>query len=106
MDAAAASVTVPPMQMQTGDQSNRIAIIISPRAGSSKILPFELVNGAANAGSQRHADPAESTPVAHHHLWHPGDLPKIKPPVPLVKKVLKNFDRKHLLQFRVFMFFR
>uniref|UniRef100_A0A0E0QEE7 Uncharacterized protein n=1 Tax=Oryza rufipogon TaxID=4529 RepID=A0A0E0QEE7_ORYRU len=101
MDAASASVTVPPMQMQAGDQSNRIAIIISPRAGSSKILPFELVNGAANAGSQRHADPAESTPEAHHHLWHPVDLPKIKPPVPLVKKVGAEFFGTFTLIFTV-----
>uniref|UniRef100_A0A0E0AQV7 Uncharacterized protein n=1 Tax=Oryza glumipatula TaxID=40148 RepID=A0A0E0AQV7_9ORYZ len=101
MDAAAASVTVPPMQMQAGDQSNRIAIIISPRAGSSKILPFELVNGAANAGSQRHADPAESTSEAHHHLWNPGDLPKIKPPVPLVKKVGAEFFGTFTLIFTV-----
>ncbi|XP_006659832.1 aquaporin NIP3-2 [Oryza brachyantha] len=96
----AAPVTVPPMQT---DESNRIAIIISPRAGSSKILPFELVNdAAANAGSQRHAGPAESTPEAHHHhhLWHPG-LPKIKPPVPLVKKVSAEFFGTFTLIFTV-----
>ncbi|KAF0900390.1 hypothetical protein E2562_031582 [Oryza meyeriana var. granulata] len=97
MDAAAAAVTVPPMQ--TGE-SNRIAIIISPRAGSSKILPFDLVNDPTNVGSQRHDDPAEASDATHHHLWHPG-LPKMKPPVPLIKKVSAEFFGTFTLIFTV-----
>ena len=38
MDVAA--VTVPPM---VTSESNRISIIISPRAASSKVMPFELI---------------------------------------------------------------
>ena len=81
MDAAAG--TIPPMQT---NESNRIAIIVSPRAASSKIMPFELVN-AGGVISKPRADPAESSDAhaTHHHQWNHG-LPKIKV-VPLIKKV-------------------
>ncbi|KAL5220474.1 hypothetical protein ABZP36_025187 [Zizania latifolia] len=98
MDAAGAAILPP---IQTGE-NNRIAIIISPRAGSSKILPFELVDdGGSNVSSQRHSDPAEPSDETKHHLWHPG-LPKIKAvPVPLVKKVIAEFFGTFILIFTV-----
>ncbi|KAG8046493.1 hypothetical protein GUJ93_ZPchr0008g12579 [Zizania palustris] len=85
-------------------ENNRIAIIISPRAGSSKILPFELVTDGgtgSNVVSQRHSDPAEPPDETKHHLWHPG-LPKIKAVhVPLVKKVIAEFFGTFILIFTV-----
>ncbi|CAL5010043.1 unnamed protein product [Urochloa decumbens] len=73
MDVAA--VTVPPM---VASESNKISIIISPRAASSKVMPFELLN-AGSVSSHPHADPAESSDAhaTHHHRWNQG-LPKIK----------------------------
>jgi aquaporin NIP len=61
--------------MQTSE-SNRISIIISPRAASSNIMPFEMAN--ADAG------PAAESSDAWHR-WNQG-CTKIKP-APLIKKV-------------------
>ncbi|KAG2581558.1 hypothetical protein PVAP13_6KG053700 [Panicum virgatum] len=73
MDVAA--VTVPPMGTS---ESNRISIVISPRAASSKVMPFELLD-AGSVSSHPHDDPAESSDAhaTHYHLWNQG-LPKIK----------------------------
>ncbi|KAJ1267248.1 hypothetical protein BS78_07G042100 [Paspalum vaginatum] len=85
----AAAVTVPPMQAR---ESNKISIIISPRAASSKIMPFELI----------HADPAaesSSAHAAHHHRWNQVLL-KIRS-VPLIKKVMAEFLGTFILIFTV-----
>ena len=91
MDVAA--VTVPPM---VTSESNRISIIISPRAASSKVMPFELLN-AGSVSSHPHDDPAESSDAhaTHYRLWNQG-LPKIKV-VPLIKKVqLQNLNSLYM----------
>ncbi|WVZ95074.1 hypothetical protein U9M48_040879 [Paspalum notatum var. saurae] len=85
----AAAVTVPPMQAR---ESNKISIIISPRAAtSSKIMPFEFI----------HADPAEPSGAhaPHHHRWNQGLL-KIRS-VPLIKKVMAEFLGTFILIFTV-----
>jgi len=78
-----AAVAVPPMQTS---ESNKISIIISPRAATSKIMPFELIH-SGSVSSRPHADVAESSVAhaVHHHRWNQG-LPKINA-VPLIKKV-------------------
>ncbi|CAO2199927.1 unnamed protein product [Urochloa humidicola] len=90
-----AAVAVPPMLTS---ESNKISIIISPRAASSKVMPFELLN-AGSVSSHPHADPTESSDahVTHHH--HQG-LPKIKA-VPLIKKVIAEFLGTFILIFTV-----
>ncbi|TVT99827.1 hypothetical protein EJB05_54785, partial [Eragrostis curvula] len=95
MDAAA--VTVPPMQTS---ESNKISIVISPRAASSKIMPFELV-GAGSVSSRTHADPTESSGarVTHHQRWNQG-FPKINA-VRLIKKVIAEFLGTFILIFTV-----
>ncbi|OEL26418.1 Aquaporin NIP3-2 [Dichanthelium oligosanthes] len=95
MDVAA--VTAPPMLIS---ESNKISIIISPRAASSKVLPFELLN-AVSVSSEPHTDPAESAEAhaTHHHRWSQG-LPKMKA-VPLIKKVIAEFLGTFILIFTV-----
>ncbi|CAO2189803.1 unnamed protein product [Urochloa humidicola] len=94
-----AAVAVPPMLTS---ESNKISIIISPRAASSKVMPFELLN-AGSVSLHPHADPTESSDapsdahVTHHH--HQG-LPKIKA-VPLIKKVIAEFLGTFILIFTV-----
>ncbi|KAL6857055.1 hypothetical protein ACP4OV_018437 [Aristida adscensionis] len=92
-----APVSVPPMQTS---ESNKISIIISPRASSSKIMPFELVN-ASNVNLQPHADPAASSDAhaTHHYRWNQG-LPKIKS-APLIKKMIAEFLGTFILIFTV-----
>lgn len=87
MDAAA--VTVPPVQTS---ESNKISIVISPRAASSKVMPFELIK-AGSISSHPSANPAESSGAhsTHYHHWNQG-LQKMKA-VPLIKKVkLQNLS--------------
>ncbi|TVU42689.1 hypothetical protein EJB05_09109, partial [Eragrostis curvula] len=86
-DTEAATVAAPPMQTS---ESNRISVIISPRAASSKIMPFELAN-AGSVSSKSHANPAEpsNAHAPHHHRWNQG-FPEIKP-APLIKKFLGTF---------------
>ncbi|XP_025822732.1 aquaporin NIP3-2-like [Panicum hallii] len=95
MDAAA--VTVPPLQTS---ESNKISIIISPRAASSKVMPFELI-GAGSISSHPHATPAESSDAhaTRYHQWNHG-LPKMKA-VPLIKKVIAEFLGTFILIFTV-----
>jgi aquaporin NIP len=80
------AVTVPPMPTS---ESNRISIIISPRATSSKVMQFELLSAGSVSSHPHNADAAKSSDAhaaAHYHRWNQG-LPKIKA-VPLIKKVL------------------
>ncbi|WVZ95081.1 hypothetical protein U9M48_040886 [Paspalum notatum var. saurae] len=83
----ATAVTITPIETT---ESNKISITISPRAASSKLMPFELF----------HADPAEHSGIhaTHHHQWNHG-LPKIM--VPLIKKVLAEFLGTFILIFTV-----
>ncbi|GJN12458.1 hypothetical protein PR202_ga30737 [Eleusine coracana subsp. coracana] len=93
----APAVTVPPMQTS---ESNKISIIISPRAASSKVMPFELVS-ASRVSSRPHVDPVESSGAHanHYQRWNQG-FPKIKA-VPLIKKVIAEFLGTFILIFTV-----
>ncbi|XP_062196771.1 aquaporin NIP3-2-like [Phragmites australis] len=95
MDASA--VTVPPMQTS---ESNRISITISPRAASSKIMPYELADDGS-VRSQSQVDPAESCDAhaTHNHRWNQC-LPKIEA-APLIKKVIAEFLGTFILIFTV-----
>nr|CAB3482129.1 unnamed protein product [Digitaria exilis] len=95
MDAAA--VTVPPVQTS---ESNNISIVISPRAASSKVMPFELIK-AGSISSHPSANPAESSGAhsTHYHHWNQG-LQKMKA-VPLIKKVIAEFIGTFILIFTV-----
>jgi hypothetical protein len=63
-----ASVTVPPMLTS---ESNKISIIISPRAASSKVMPFELLSTGNVSSHPHNADAAESSDAhAAEHFHH------------------------------------
>ncbi|GJN39681.1 hypothetical protein PR202_gb28815 [Eleusine coracana subsp. coracana] len=93
----APAVTVPPMQTS---ESSKISIIISPRAASSKVMPFELVS-AGSVSSRPHVEPTESSGANanHHQRWNQG-FQKIKA-VPLIKKVMAEFLGTFILIFTV-----
>ncbi|RCV30056.1 hypothetical protein SETIT_6G063400v2 [Setaria italica] len=90
MDPAA--VTVPPVQ---SSESNKISIIISPRAASSKLI------NAGSISSHPDANPAESfdAHATHYHRWNQG-LSKMKA-VPLIKKVIAEFLGTFILNITV-----
>uniref|UniRef100_A0A0D9X4G2 Aquaporin n=1 Tax=Leersia perrieri TaxID=77586 RepID=A0A0D9X4G2_9ORYZ len=85
-----AEAGVPPMEPS---ESNRIAIIISPReapAAPSKIVPMELINhGNCNAH-----------PQISHHPWHPS-FAMAGRAMPLIKKVMAEFIGTFILIFTV-----